>query len=308
MNRLILAITIASILSPSSAFAREPEIVSLAPAGKWISDWDNERCQLSRAFGSGDNQIVVYFARYEPGDWLELRAFGQPLRHAATVSEYLVDFGPEPNIRYVRAMNAMAVKTPVAFFGNLTLADPSPGAGPETARTAMAPAAEAVIATLTLGYIGDVDGTGPPRKLDKVPWRKPTRLYRLELGSMGPPMKAVRDCTDALIRSWGYDPAVGSRLSAYPAAVDTSQLWLTAYDYPDDELNKGGQGIVRYRLDVDAAGAVTGCHVQSRTTGNFPERTCDLLKKRARLTPARDETGAPVRWYFVGTVSYVMGG
>lgn len=57
-------------------------------------------------------------------------------------------------------------------------------------------------------------------------------------------------------------------------------------DYPRDALQKGKQGRVRIRLDVDPRGFVSKCTVlESAGTQSLDDAACSLLQARARFTP-----------------------
>lgn len=81
--------------------------------------------------------------------------------------------------------------------------------------------------------------------------------------------------------------------------------WVTANDYPAQDLREGNQGVVRFRLEIAANGRVTNCLV-TRSSG-FPRldaAACARLISRARFDPARNEAGttqpgsynSAVRW------------
>lgn len=70
---------------------------------------------------------------------------------------------------------------------------------------------------------------------------------------------------------------------------------ITTEDYPPSALRNEEQGTVRVRLSVDTSGRVTGCTVsQSSGHSSLDQTTCRLLQRRARFTPARDNTGQPI--------------
>jgi hypothetical protein len=70
---------------------------------------------------------------------------------------------------------------------------------------------------------------------------------------------------------------------------------------------KGFNGIVQFRLDVDAAGKITGCHVLHRTKPDlFADLTCRSITRRAKLEPALDAEGKPVRSFSVHKVLWIM--
>jgi TonB family protein len=84
-------------------------------------------------------------------------------------------------------------------------------------------------------------------------------------------------------------PAVGPRPTGSP------QNWVTDDDYPAEALRAGQHGTVAFRLDLDAAGAVTGCTVTSSSgSALLDARTCELLRLRGRFVPARDRKGRAI--------------
>src|SRR5688500_16275429 len=70
---------------------------------------------------------------------------------------------------------------------------------------------------------------------------------------------------------------------------------ITSDDYPPSALRNEEQGTVRVRLSIDASGRVTNCSVTSSSgSSQLDSTTCRLLQRRARFTPARDNTGQPI--------------
>lgn len=70
------------------------------------------------------------------------------------------------------------------------------------------------------------------------------------------------------------------------------QNWVTDSDYPSAALRSGDQGTTGFRLDVDASGRVTNCSVTASSGSSVLDSTaCNLLKRRARFSPAEDANG-----------------
>jgi len=81
--------------------------------------------------------------------------------------------------------------------------------------------------------------------------------------------------------------------------------WVTTNDYPTTGLRGEHEGSTRYRLSVDAAGKATGCSVTASSGfADLDSATCATLMRRARFTPASDETGARVAGSYSGTVTW----
>ncbi len=71
--------------------------------------------------------------------------------------------------------------------------------------------------------------------------------------------------------------------------------WVHTEDYPADALRNELEGIVSFRLTVGATGMVTACDVTgSSGTPSLDARTCELLRERARFTPATSDHGSPI--------------
>ena len=66
-------------------------------------------------------------------------------------------------------------------------------------------------------------------------------------------------------------------------------------DYPATALQNGEEGTVQARLQVDPQGRVSGCSIiRSSGHASLDDATCNILRKRARFTPARDAHGNAV--------------
>lgn len=81
--------------------------------------------------------------------------------------------------------------------------------------------------------------------------------------------------------------------------------WITNNDYPSSELRRGNEGMAQYRLVVGTDGRVDACEI-TRSTGHarLDRVTCDMIERRARFNPAKDETGATVVGTYSGNVTW----
>jgi periplasmic protein TonB len=81
--------------------------------------------------------------------------------------------------------------------------------------------------------------------------------------------------------------------------------WVTTIDYPASGIRGEHEGTARYKLSIDASGRATGCSVTSSSGfADLDSATCATLMRRARFTPASDETGAKVAGSYNGTVTW----
>ena len=86
-------------------------------------------------------------------------------------------------------------------------------------------------------------------------------------------------------------------------------LWVTANDYPAQDLREENTGVTRLRLAIDREGRVAGCEVTA--SSGWPRldaAACDKLTSRARFDPATDDTGARVMGSFATGVHWQIPG
>jgi periplasmic protein TonB len=81
--------------------------------------------------------------------------------------------------------------------------------------------------------------------------------------------------------------------SAQSAKGDLRTLF-SADDYPAAAQSSGAEGTAQATLTIGPDGRVVGCNL-SRSTGNssLDSATCNILRRRAKFTPARDSNGQP---------------
>jgi protein TonB len=79
--------------------------------------------------------------------------------------------------------------------------------------------------------------------------------------------------------------------SATSAKGDLRPLF-SADDYPAAAQSAGAEGTAQAQLTIGPDGRVVGCNL-TRSTGNssLDSATCNILRRRAKFTPARDSNG-----------------
>lgn len=279
---------------PAAAANKAP--LSLPATSKWEMNYDEDSCHLFRLFGSGEQSTLLALTREGPSDWLQMTVVSKQVKYngISVPVEVALSGQAEPYRLAGVALTSTekdGSKRPVIKVDGLRLDGwrwPRDNAA-MVSPPATTPQAEAAVTALTI----------------KVPGKQPIRL---ETGSLGEPMKAMRACTDDLLEHWGYDPKVHATMSKRTAPIGNMSRWLRSEDYPNAALMEGHNGMVRFRLDVGPDGAVTGCRVLYRTNpDDFADLSCKLLLQRALMTPALDAAGAPVKDYFVSQIRWVAG-
>jgi protein TonB len=86
-------------------------------------------------------------------------------------------------------------------------------------------------------------------------------------------------------------PPPHKTVSAQSAKGDLRSLF-SADDYPAAAQAAEAQGTAQATLTISPSGQVVGCNL-IRSTGNgaLDSATCNILRRRAKFTPARDSNG-----------------
>ncbi|MDL2352075.1 MAG: energy transducer TonB [Pseudomonadota bacterium] len=289
--RAIAFTLIAGLLAaPLAAQAKDRPTISLPMSAKWEINYDTDSCHLLAQFGQGEDLLIMRMTRFEPGSPFDLMLYGKMFATEKTWVPLRLGFGDTAMVeRQAGAGTAGKLAFVIAMHMRVDIAKwPKPVADDEITDGPVTPEAEAKITAITVAM-------------------RNGKNYRLETGSLAKPMQALRDCTDNLLTSWGYDPKIQANLGRRVTSIGSPAAWLTTNDYPADALRAGHNGIIQFRLDVDERGKVAGCHVLRRfKPDDFAKLTCDLLTKRAHFEPALDAANKPVKWYYINTVRFVI--
>jgi protein TonB len=85
-------------------------------------------------------------------------------------------------------------------------------------------------------------------------------------------------------------------VSQAAAAKGNPQSWVTSDDYPPAAQREGRQGTVGLSWQVNELGKVENCSItQSSGSPDLDETACRLVTRRGRYSPAKDQTGKPMR-------------
>lgn len=70
---------------------------------------------------------------------------------------------------------------------------------------------------------------------------------------------------------------------------------ISSEDYPVQSLDRNEQGTVGILIRVDTTGAISDCIIEkSSGFAALDDKTCELIRQRAKFQPARDRRGRPV--------------
>ena len=297
LRSLALSSTAIAIIASPVAAAQKPPIL-LAKTSKWEMQYNADSCSLIAKFGEGDSEVLMVLTRTAPTDWFEMKLYGNMLRSRGISLPIEVAFGDQAPVK-TAGMSATATtsiggskaRMPTAIVPGLRIDGWTIPAKPisETFPPTISPKQEEAITAVSF----------------KIPGSK---QYQLLTGSLGAPFTAMRACTDNLLRFWGYDPAVQASLSRPAIPTASPGTWLGTSDFPEKATDQGLNGYVRFRLDVDEAGAVTGCRILYRTNPDeFADLSCKLISKRAKFSPALDANGKTVKTFYINQIRWQSG-
>lgn len=297
MRRFLTAAVIVGLAVPVPAQAREP--VRLKPSSKWLLNYAEESCRLARKFGEGDQQVTLFFDQLEPGDWFQIVLSGKALRSVtrdAPRSNLSFRFGPNEAADDLEASTGTLGELPAALLSG------SHRIAPLTAEEK-----KEREAAQKLGENFDPPPLGAEREkaATYLEVTKGSMDLILETGPMNAPLTALRECAWDTIRSWGLDVEQQKTLSRKVARINPTKPWMFSRDYPMEMQRGGYEGVVNFRLLVDASGTPSSCTIQTSTRPKeFDDAVCKAVMKRVRFNPALDANGKPVPSYFRQTVSF----
>lgn len=273
------------IIAPEKARAKDE--VSLAPVTPWNLDATQAGCALKRAFGDRVRPFMLELRWFEPGNDFQFIASGDEMDGAVRWQALEIQYGDLPSsaetaflLGTFERQGQKPVKGVFVSSALKSKKDKSEATSPEE---------EAAVTQISLGWLGKA-------------------RFRIETGSLAKPIAAVRQCTRALVTSWGLDPQVQATLnrSAQPQSTETMLTAIKAI-YPAESLLRSKQARINFLALIDDHGGVTSCRtVQSYNDPVFDDIACKVMKK-TRFDPALDRNGNPVASYFVRTVIYAAG-
>lgn len=301
--RHILVCALAIAVAWPAAPAQSRDVLRLKPSSPWNLHYAEDSCRLARSFGAGRQQVFLVLSQLEPGDQFRVMFVGDMLRPRRSTPPIRggMRFGPQEaesditvDIGKLDDQRALIVNGDQRI-APLTKAEEAAReqAWRRKTRFQLAPIGEAREAAAT--------------------WLELSKLLKsdivLETGPWAKPLAALRKCAWDTVKNWGLDIEQQKTLTRTPFPTRGPDRWFDPSDYPSEMLRGGYQGIVHFRVMVDAAGKPTSCHIQESTRPKqFDDAVCSVVMKRAAFQPALDAQGRPVPSYWRQTVQFRLGG
>lgn len=125
---------------------------------------------------------------------------------------------------------------------------------------------------------------------------------RYALSGLASVDRKLSECGVLLLASWGLSERDQQRIAQFPK-VSTSGL--RDKDYPDRAVERGAVGSTELLLTISPEGVPIDCR-PIRATGHkdLDQKTCEVLRKKGRFTPAVDRAGQPMQSPIVFSVAW----
>jgi len=261
------------------------DVTTQAPEGNWkIAKYD-DKCRLSRTFGTGEDATRLIIEKGGTEPTFNLILIGERVSNpsGAVVS---VQFGPDETAfgrTYATAKTRKGDAVILMYGASFTVSIPDEDGG-------------YTIERLKGERLAAIEYLQIERaRLDP---------FRLMVGNLSTVMESLETCTQALAGTLAVADT-GESKQAEPKGRQSR--WLVSADYPPMMVNYEQGGAVTYRLTVNKAGKPTFCTIISSTTPQmFDDTVCAKVLERAEFTPALDWEGNPKTSYWFGSVRFVI--
>jgi protein TonB len=88
---------------------------------------------------------------------------------------------------------------------------------------------------------------------------------------------------------------------------DAGSMSLPLSAYPERARERGEEGTVEYRVDVDRDGALRSCEIiKSSGHSQLDQATCELMIQHVKFAPDVNEEGRPLESIFQGTIVWKL--
>jgi len=235
----------------------------LQPSGKWVVDFAENACVLSRQFGLGDNSLTAHFKAAMIGDGFEIVIAKSEERPSA--EEYAEGWIERPDGSKVKPLYFDSYSTISKTRLTRALLDPD-------------------------SYMLGSDGERIVLRVSRE------QRYDLALPGLKQALKVMQDCSKGLRKDHGVSEESLARVAIPAKSRRSVGRYFSSSDYPDVAVRKGDQGNVGVLYWVEINGRVKDCKVvETSHRPALDEQTCKVLLDRSRFSPALDSAGAPIR-------------
>jgi protein TonB len=128
----------------------------------------------------------------------------------------------------------------------------------------------------------------PPKDMPKVPPPPVTPPPLVRMEAPPPPIQTITAPPPQT------PPPPPRKVQSAQSAKGDLRTLFTPDDYPASAQSAGAEGTSQAEITIGTDGRVVGCNIV-RSSGNtaLDQTTCNILRRRAKFTPARDSNGNP---------------
>jgi protein TonB len=135
----------------------------------------------------------------------------------------------------------------------------------------------------------------PPKDMPKVPPPPVTPPPLVRMEAPPPPIQTVTappPTIPPVAPSPPAPPPPPRKVQSAQSAKGDLRTLFTADDYPASAQSAGAEGTSQAQITIGSDGRVVGCNIiRSSGNGALDGATCNILRRRAKFTPARDSNG-----------------
>ena len=296
----LLAITCLAAASAASA-KDDPDLVVLKPSSQWNLDMGEHKCRIARLFGEGENQTIFVIDQWDPStsaSWTVAGPAFEQYRNGRKTGFEFSEGGDTGEFELLASSFGefgSAIQYSSGFVADEVEAgdqdeEPDYVANPRSLPELDAKGAAAV-EWLTISQRG----------------RTPVRLH---LGALDAPLAAMNVCMENLVEFWGFDIAEQRSVASPPEVTNMKTVVREVADrYPNAALNRGAQADFHLRMTIDTQGKIENCVLLNQTAADDFElggHPCTAFERYAKIEPARDAAGQPVRTSLTNRIVYRM--
>jgi TonB family protein len=248
---------LSSVAAPA---ASEP--TPLKPTSKWMVDYAENLCVLSRSFGSKEQPVILGFKPSPMAESIRLLLIVDSAQSVPSSGTGSVQSGNEgePTGTYF-ASRYDADKSRRLIFMDVNRAD-------------LKGVEQSELLKISAG-----------KKFD----------LSFALGAAAAAFRSLNACEMDLLKSWGMSEAALASIVEPPKAEKNLAAYVSDSDYPSGAIASGQQGTSGFRLLIDVNGSVRECNIVEPSGSPLLDQvSCQVMLKRARYRPARDREGRPV--------------
>ncbi len=246
---------------------------AVEPSGKWVVEYADTMCVLSRDYGTGADKVTLALRPLPMSSETQVALFSEgkgPQIPAGKAEITVLSQGKPATGTYQRVtLPNQAVRVATMYFDGTALDDLD----------------KATVITLRLGK----------------------EAHQLAVPGIAGAMRALATCQADLLKGWGVEMKERANLSR--PATGSAARFFGPSAYPPDAISAGQQGRVVAVASINQSGKVEHCTiVASSKSPSLDGATCEILRKQGKFSPALDLAGHPVTSHLIVPVRWVLPG